>query len=406
MRSHPDSGSIQVTVAVAAALVLLAAAFLGAGAGILGQAASACQAAPPASPAAAAIPAAYLAGYQEAGARYGIPWTVLAGIGEVESGHGRSNAPGVHSGANPAGAAGPMQFGIGGLAGNTWGGAPVHPASEHAGGYGTDGDHDGIVNVYDPGDAIPSAAYFLKANGAPGDLRAALFAYNHSDGYVTDVLDQAARYAAGGTRVLAAEQDPACQQADLGPLPAGTAGKILAYAEAQLGKPYLFSGGPGGEITLNPHVCPAQKADVSDSSGATGVVQATLDPEQRCVVAAAILYAVAQLGKPYVWGGTGPVGYDCSGLIMMAYRAAGVSLPRTTFQQVYAGTAVYSFSDLMPGDLLFTPGSDGTAEDPGHVGMYVGQGLVIQAPQTGEDIEITPFKGYWQQNVVAVRRVV
>jgi cell wall-associated NlpC family hydrolase len=93
-------------------------------------------------------------------------------------------------------------------------------------------------------------------------------------------------------------------------------------------------------------------------------------------------------------------------LVMMAYRAAGVSLPRTTFQQVYAGTAVYSFSDLMPGDLLFTPGSDGTAENPGHVGMYVGQGLVIQAPQTGEDIEITPFKGYWQQNVVAVRRVV
>jgi cell wall-associated NlpC family hydrolase len=192
-------------------------------------------------------------------------------------------------------------------------------------------------------------------------------------------------------------------------LPSGTPQAVvtaIAYAAAQLGKPYIFSGGPGGEITLNPHVCPAQKADVSDSSGATGVVQATLDPEQRCVVAAAILYAVAQLGKPYVWGGTGPVWYDCSGLIMMAYRAAGVSLPRTTFQQVYAGTAVYSFSDLIPGDLLFTPGSDGTAEDPGHVGMYVGQGLVIQAPQTGEDIEITPFKGYWQQNVVAVRRIV
>ena len=191
-------------------------------------------------------------------------------------------------------------------------------------------------------------------------------------------------------------------------LPPGTPATVqtaIAYAVAQLGKPYIFSGGPGGQITLNPHVCPAQKADVSNSSGATGVVQATLDPEQRCVAAAAILYAVAQLGKPYVWGGTGPVGYDCSGLIMMAYRAAGVSLPRTTFQQVYAGTAVYSFSDLMPGDLLFTPGSDGTAEDPGHVGMYIGSGLVIQAPQIGEDIEITPFKGYWQQNVVAVRRV-
>jgi cell wall-associated NlpC family hydrolase len=59
----------------------------------------------------------------------------------------------------------------------------------------------------------------------------------------------------------------------------------------------------------------------------------------------------------------------------------------------------------MPGDLLFTPGSDGTSEDPGHVGMYLGQGMVIQAPQTGEDIDITPFKSYWQQNVVAVRRV-
>src|ERR1039458_290773 len=105
MRSHPASGSIRVPVAAAAALVVLAAAFLGAGAGILGQAASACQAAPPASPAAAAIPAAYLADYHKAGTQYGIPWTVLAGIGEVESDHGRSGAPGVHAGANPAGAA-------------------------------------------------------------------------------------------------------------------------------------------------------------------------------------------------------------------------------------------------------------------------------------------------------------
>jgi cell wall-associated NlpC family hydrolase len=126
-------------------------------------------------------------------------------------------------------------------------------------------------------------------------------------------------------------------------------------------------------------------------------------------VAIAIAYAVAQLGKPYIWGGTGPAGYDCSGLVMMAYRAAGVSLPRTTYQQVYAGTPVYSLSQLQPGDLLFTAGSDGTAESPGHVGMYIGtyhsQGLVIQAPETGEDIEITPLAGYWAQQTVAIRRV-
>jgi cell wall-associated NlpC family hydrolase len=90
---------------------------------------------------------------------------------------------------------------------------------------------------------------------------------------------------------------------------------------------------------------------------------------------------------------------------MMAYRAAGISLPRTTFQQVYSGIPIYSLSQIQPGDLLFTAGSDGTPEDPGHVGMYLGSGLVIQAPQTGEPIMITPLAGYWQQQTVAIRRI-
>jgi cell wall-associated NlpC family hydrolase len=132
----------------------------------------------------------------------------------------------------------------------------------------------------------------------------------------------------------------------------------------------------------------------------------TLPTDTPQAVVTAIAYAAAQLGKPYIWGGTGPAGYDCSGLVMMAYHAAGISLPRTTFQQVDAGTPVYSDSQLEPGDLLFTPGADGTATDPGHVGMYIGSGLVIQAPQTGEDIEITPFSGYWQETTVAIRRIV
>jgi len=130
-----------------------------------------------------------------------------------------------------------------------------------------------------------------------------------------------------------------------------------------------------------------------------------LPPGTPPTVATAIGYALAQLGKPYVWGGTGPAGYDCSGLVMMAYRAAGIDLPRTTFQQVDVGEPIYSAADLEPGDLLFTPGSDGTAEDPGHVGMYIGSGLVIQAPETGMDIMITPFAGYWQENLVAIRRI-
>jgi len=122
-------------------------------------------------------------------------------------------------------------------------------------------------------------------------------------------------------------------------------------------------------------------------------------------VVTAVAYALEQLGKPYIWGGTGPAGFDCSGLVMMAYRAAGIDLPRTTFQQVYSGNPIYSTADLEPGDLLFVPGSDGSATAPGHVGMYIGSGLVIQAPQTGERIEITPFSGYWENNIVAMRRI-
>jgi cell wall-associated NlpC family hydrolase len=330
-RSHPDTGGIQAAVAAAGALILLAAVFLGAGAGLLGQAAEACRAQPRASAAAAAIPGAYLAGYQEAGAHYGIPWPVLAGIGQVESGHGRSEAPGVHSGANPAGAAGPMQFGIGGLAGNTWGGAPVHPASEHTGGYGTDGDHDGIADVYDPGDAIPSAAAFLKAHGAPAAMQAALFAYNHSGGYVTAVLGWAARYAAGGAQVIAAEENPACQRAGLGPLPAGAAGKVIAYAEAQL-------------------------------------------------------------GKHYQWGATGPDAFDCSGLTMMAYRAAGITIPRTSQEQWASGPRVPA-SQVRPGDLVFFAGSDGTMTSPGHVGIVTGNGTMIDAPQAGETVRAESYAG-------------
>lgn len=123
-------------------------------------------------------------------------------------------------------------------------------------------------------------------------------------------------------------------------------------------------------------------------------------------VLTAISYAVAQLGKPYVWGGTGPSGFDCSGLVMMAFRAAGISLPRTTYQQVYSGQPVYDTSTIAPGDLIFTEGADpGPNGAPGHVGMYIGDGLVVDAPYAGRDIELTPLAS-WTPQIVAVRRLV
>jgi hypothetical protein len=132
------------------------------------------------------IPAGYLRHYQRAA--HGCPglgWAVLAAVGKVESDHGRARLPGVRSGANPAGAAGPMQLGIGGKAGPTW---------QH---YRLDADGDG-ASVYDPADAIAAAARKLCADGAPRHLDAALYAYNPSWSYVARVKRWAARYTGGG----------------------------------------------------------------------------------------------------------------------------------------------------------------------------------------------------------------
>jgi hypothetical protein len=142
----------------------------------------------PSAAARADIPTGYLQLYQRsAPSGPGLSWAVLAAIGKVESDHGRASLPGVRSGWNAAGAAGPMQFGIGvGRAGDAW--------ARH----GADFDHDGRRSVYDPGDAIPAAADYLCAVGAPRRLDRALYAYNHSWSYVAKVKDFAARYRARG----------------------------------------------------------------------------------------------------------------------------------------------------------------------------------------------------------------
>jgi hypothetical protein len=126
------------------------------------------------------IPRRYLTLYQHAatGSCLGRRnWQVLGGIGKVESNHGRSRLPGVRSGQNFAGAAGPMQIGNGtGRAGNSWAR------------YGRGG------NIYDPRDAIPAAARYLCGHGARGNLRGAVFGYNHDWGYVATVFRHARRY--------------------------------------------------------------------------------------------------------------------------------------------------------------------------------------------------------------------
>ncbi|MFB7672715.1 C40 family peptidase [Kitasatospora purpeofusca] len=126
-------------------------------------------------------------------------------------------------------------------------------------------------------------------------------------------------------------------------------------------------------------------------------------------VQSAIRWALGQLNTPYQWGGSctnshgsDPMGRcDCSSLMQQAYKAGGVALDRVTYDQVKNGTTV-AVADLRAGDLLFTePGGQG----PEHVGMYIGSGLVVHAPHTGDVVRIAGFSA-WKSGVIAIRRIV
>ena len=220
---------------------------------------------------------------------------MLAAIGTVESGNGTSTLPGVRSGANSAGAMGPMQ-----MLGPTF---AAYDQPVQAGGANP-------PSPYDPTDAVYAAARDLCANGA--DISGSVFAYNHASWYVAEVLALAQSYGETQAQTVAA----------------GTAGGI------------------------------------------------------------ALDWALAQVGTPYVWGGETPgVGFDCSGLVQAAYQTAGIALPRTAQQQYDATTKLAPGDPLQPGDLVFFGQS---TTDITHVGIYAGDGEMVDAPHAGADVRVEP----------------
>jgi cell wall-associated NlpC family hydrolase len=112
----------------------------------------------------------------------------------------------------------------------------------------------------------------------------------------------------------------------------------------------------------------------------------------------AVAYALAQLGAPYLWGGDGPGGFDCSGLVQAAYAAAGIQLPRTAQEQVDVGPLLPDAQQLEPGDLVFF----GTgASDVTHVGIMVSQTEMVDAPHTGAVVRLEPYD--WSDYLGATR---
>ena len=167
------------------------------------------------------IPADYLALYRAAAhVCPGLDWSVLAAVGKIETNHGRSTLPGVHSGENSAGAGGPMQF-LQPTFDAVIARHPLPPGSATP------------PSRYNPHDAIYAAAYYLCDSGADhGDLHAALYAYNHADWYVQEVLAQAAKYAAS--------MSPGTCLRDTAPN--AVAAAAITFACGQLGLPYVWGG--------------------------------------------------------------------------------------------------------------------------------------------------------------------
>jgi hypothetical protein len=277
------------------------------------------------------IPPVVLALYQAAATRYRLAWTLLAGIGMEETSHGLNQAT------SSAGAQGLMQF---------------LPATFAA--YAVDGNADGRATITDPADSIYTAAAYLVASGAlrgPDGVRAGLFAYNHAEWYVGDVLFYAHAY--GGGQVLAGTSD--C--------------------------------GPG----------------TGDGNPALGLVsnerlQLVLD------------WAYSKLGGRYVLGANGPAAYDCSSYVKAAFSQISITMPRTAQEQrdwLAAGNGYrIRLGAEQPGDLIFIDSYLGPATI-GHVALVwnpTGQ-RTIEAANPRQGITIGTYTPYTSQAIFQIWRV-
>lgn len=139
----------------------------------------------------------------------------------------------------------------------------------------------------------------------------------------------------------------------------------------------------------------ALAAQTGSSSSGSGSLPATSTPAVTAKAQIAVNTALAQVGKPYVFGAAGPNSFDCSGLMQYAWGKAGVKLTHYTYTQLNNDTVRISRSQLQPGDLVFFYGGE-------HVGMYIGNNRVVHAPQPGENVKVSDID--WMNGYYAAGR--
>lgn len=160
----------------------------------------------------------------------------------------------------------------------------------------------------------------------------------------------------------------------------------------------------GSSVALD---CGGDGAPVAElvAGGRLGLPEGYAVPAGTSVPAQmAVTFALAQLGKPYLWGGEGPDAYDCSGLMQTAWAHAGVPIGRVVGQQMFDGVPT-TLAALRPGDLVMIPGALGTMAHPGHVGMYIGYGLLVVAPKTGDVIRVRQLRPFVSNGLAGLRHI-
>ena len=307
----------------------------------------------PSSLAIADIPPDYLVLYEQAAARYRIDWAIVAAVGKLECDHGRSQAAGCNppGTVNRAGATGPMQF-----LGSSWrrGTPPMTippvgpPTTSTNKGYATDGDRDGLADVWNPADATAGAARLLRTNGAPADYRRAILSYNHAQWYADAVLAKASEY-----------------RGAFAPGASGGALAALSWAVAHVGR-FTYNLGPP-----------------TDRGGSVHDMQTREPASSTCDCSMFVRWSMAQAGIDV--GLTTSTQWAANGRLSASETPAeAVVISRGVGPNPPAG-------GYRAADLIFFGHGDGTN---GHIALWLGNGKIVQCSSSGGGSNIRPLAGY------------